>query len=65
MSEHNMKERLLWCPKCNMYALTNEPNSKCERLIIPIGSSYPVACGETLITVLYSIITGQQLTGMK
>ena len=65
MSEHNMKERLLWCPKCDKYALTDEPNSKCEIPLTPVGSSYTIPCGQALITVVYSSMTGKQVTGMK
>lgn len=49
-SEHNMKEREVFCPKCKQYTRTNQPNPKC------------LTCGYKLFTVLYSLLTGERLT---
>lgn len=47
-NEMTMK-REVWCPKCDIYHITIEANPKCT------------TCKSTLITVLYSKMTGERI----
>lgn len=49
--ETNIRDHEVWCPRCKKYSKTNQPAPVCKN------------CGATLITVLYSIMTGQRITG--
>ena len=57
-SNHNMKPRELWCPLCKEYTTSDEPDARCKNLIPNYGT-----CGHSLITVVYSQMTGERLTG--
>lgn len=52
MTEYNLKKRELWCPKCKKYQWTDEVGAVCQDCF-----------GTTLITVVYSQITGEKITG--
>lgn len=45
----NLPERLLWCQKCHQEQVSTQPEALC--------------CGVPLITVLFSELTGQRITG--
>lgn len=46
-----MRPREVWCPQCKVDTISDVPGAKCEK------------CGEFLITILYSSLTGERLTG--
>lgn len=45
--EHNMKPRKVYCPQCNIYWITDEPNPKCDS---------KMGCGGGAITILTSVV---------
>ena len=59
---YNPKPREVWCPKCNTYTTRDDAYPRCENLI-SISELFSKICGEKLITVVYSVMTGERLTG--
>lgn len=51
-SHFNMKPREVWCPKCKKYTISSDAQAVCEDCF-----------GQPLITVVYSLITGERITG--
>jgi len=48
----NIKPREVWCPTCKKTVVSDEPSPVCNDCF-----------GVTMITVLYSVMTGKRLTG--
>lgn len=51
--ETNLKHREVYCPECNQYYVTDQPQVRC------------IHCDVICITVLSSQIDGQKLTGQS
>ncbi len=49
---HNIKPREVWCPKCKKTIVSDEPQPTCEDCF-----------GQTMYTVVYSLIDGKRITG--
>jgi Zn finger protein HypA/HybF involved in hydrogenase expression len=51
ISPSNMKIREVYCPTCKLYTKTNELAPTCE------------LCHNDMLTVVYSVLTGERITG--
>jgi Zn finger protein HypA/HybF involved in hydrogenase expression len=50
----NIKPREVWCPQCKVTITTDVATPTCQECF-----------GATMITVLYSVVTGHRITGVE
>lgn len=53
-SRFNLKPREVWCPQCKKYKVSDEAAPTCDDCF-----------GKPMLTVVYSLITGERLTGVE